>query len=70
MIIPSEILHVLYAKGLRKYLIEQCHKIMLIDSQDIWFEDTLQGAMILLIEKKDNNNFSGLSLQQVNDNFL
>lgn len=70
MIIPSEILHVLYAKGLRKYLIEQCHKIMLIDSQDIWFEDTLQGAMILLIEKKDNNNFSGLSLQQVNDNFF
>lgn len=64
MIIPAEILHVLYAKGIREYLLDQCHKIMLIDPMDIWFEGTLQGAMILLAEKKNNNEFLGICIHQ------
>ena len=56
MIIPSEILHVLYAKGLRDYLLDNCSRILLIDPEDIWFDGTLQGAMILLAEKKVTPN--------------
>lgn len=54
MVIPSEILNVLYAQGLREYLLASCRKILLIDPEDIWFENTLQGAMLLMAEKKEN----------------
>ena len=56
MVIPAEILHVLYAQGLRDYLIDECSKILLIDPEDLWFEDTLQGAMLLMAEKKTDPN--------------
>lgn len=52
MVIPSEILHVLYAQGLRKYLLSSCSKILLIDPEDLWFDNTLQGAMLLMAQKK------------------
>lgn len=52
MIIPAEIINVLYAQGIRDYLISECDRILLVDPEDIWFEDTLQGAMLLLAEKK------------------
>ncbi|OEG74147.1 modification methylase [Shewanella colwelliana] len=54
MVIPSEIIHVMHAQSLRTYLGEQCSKLVIIDPQEIWFEDTLQGAVILLAEKKIN----------------
>lgn len=56
MILPSELLHVLYAKGLRDYLLQECSQILLIDPEDIWFEDTLQGVIILMAQKKANPN--------------
>lgn len=56
MILPSELLHVLYAKGLRDYLLQECSRILLIDPEDIWFEDTLQGVIVLMAEKKQNPN--------------
>lgn len=56
MILPSELLHVLYAKGLRDYLLQECSRILLIDPEDIWFEDTLQGVIILMAQKKANPN--------------
>lgn len=52
MVIPSEVLHVLYAQGLREYLLTACNKVLLIDPEDLWFEDTLQGAMLLMAQKK------------------
>lgn len=52
MVIPSELLHVLYAQGLRDYLLSSCSKLLLIDPEDIWFDDTLQGAMLLIAQKK------------------
>lgn len=52
MVIPSEIIHVMHAQSLRSYLGEVCRKIVIIDPQEIWFEDTLQGAVIILAEKK------------------
>lgn len=56
MVIPSEILHVLYAQGLREYLLKECSHILLIDPEDLWFEDTLQGAMLLMAQKKHHLN--------------
>jgi adenine-specific DNA-methyltransferase len=52
MVIPSEIIHVLHAQSLRTYLGKHCRKLVLIDPQEIWFEGTLQGAVIILAEKK------------------
>ena len=63
MIIPAEILHVLYAQGIRDYLLASCSKVLLIDPEDIWFEDTLQGAMLLMAEKRpDGNSPSNLGI--------
>lgn len=52
MVIPSEILHVLYAQGIRDFLVAKCGRILLVDPEDIWFDNTLQGAMLLMAEKK------------------
>lgn len=52
MVIPSEISHVMHAQSLRSYLGRVCSKIVIIDPKEIWFEGTLQGAVIILAEKK------------------
>ena len=52
MIIPSEIFNVIYAQSLRSFLGQTCSSITIIDPEDIWFESTLQGVVILLAEKK------------------
>lgn len=56
MVIPSEISHVMHAQSLRSYLGHICSKIMIIDPKEIWFEGTLQGAVIILAEKKQEPN--------------
>lgn len=58
MVIPSEILHVLHADSLRKFLLSQCSKIIIIDPNDLLFEDALQGTVLLLAIKKINPNIS------------
>lgn len=52
MVVPSEIIHVTHAQSLRSYLGRECRRVVLIDPEEIWFEKTLQGAVILLAEKK------------------
>lgn len=52
MVIPSEIIHVMHAQSLRSYMGQICSKIVIIDPKEIWFEDTLQGAVIIMAEKK------------------
>ena len=56
MVIPSEILHVLHAQSLRYYIGQHCKRIIIIDPEEIWFEGTLQGAVLFLAEKKQNVN--------------
>ena len=67
MIVPSEIIHVLHAQSLRTVLGEQCRRLVIIDPQEIWFDDTLQGAVILLAEKlkKPNGARDGLGVVSV-----
>lgn len=63
MVLPSEIIHVLHAQSLRTQLSVECRKIVIIDPEEIWFEGTLQGAIILMLEKKkDNEPSEGLGL--------
>ncbi len=52
MVVPSEILHVLHAYSLRFFLTSQCSKILIFDPEELWFKDVLQGAVLLLAEKK------------------
>lgn len=66
MVVPAELLHVLYGKELRKYLLDSCSRILLIDPEDLWFEGTLQGVMVMMAEKKDDaqNPSYGISIIQ------
>jgi adenine-specific DNA-methyltransferase len=52
MVIPSEIFHIPHAQSLRRYLAEQCSKILILDPEEIWFAGTLQGTVLLMAEKK------------------
>lgn len=54
MVLPSELIHVLHAQSLRTFLAKECKKLVIIDPEEIWFEGTLQGAVILMAEKKAN----------------
>lgn len=52
MVIPSEIFHIPHAQSLRRYLAEHCARILILDPEQIWFGDTLQGTVLLLAEKR------------------
>jgi adenine-specific DNA methylase len=54
MVVPAEIIHVTHAQSLRSYLGRECRRLVVIDPQEIWFSDTLQGAVLLLAEKRRN----------------
>jgi adenine-specific DNA methylase len=53
MVVPSELLHVLHARSLRRFLLEQCSRVLVLDPEDIWFGDTLQGVVLLLAQKRE-----------------
>ena len=52
MVVPSEIIHVTHAQSLRSYLGSECRRLVIVDPEELWFDGTLQGAVILLAEKK------------------
>lgn len=54
MVVPAEIIHVTHAQSLRSYLGKECRRLVIIDPEELWFEGTLQGAVILLAEKRAN----------------
>jgi len=62
MVIPAEILHVMHAQSLRYFLSKNCKKLLIFDPEDLWFKDTLQGAVILLAEKKRESKEESLGL--------
>lgn len=51
MVVPAEILHVLHAEPLREYLARTCERIVILDPQELWFGQSLQGVVLLLAEK-------------------
>jgi len=64
MVVPAELLHVLHAQSLRAFLTKVCSRVLIFDPQELWFEDTLQGAILLLAEKKveSNEEFKGVGI--------
>lgn len=52
MVVPAEVIHVTHAQPLRTYLGAECRRIVVVDPEKLWFSDTLQGAVILLAEKR------------------
>lgn len=52
MVVPAEIIHVMHAQSLRSYLGRECRRLVVIDPEELWFSGTLQGAVILLAEKR------------------
>jgi adenine-specific DNA-methyltransferase len=67
MILPSEIIHVMHAQSLRTYLGTECSRLLVIDPEEIWFDGTLQGAVILFAEKKSSpaDHSDGLGIVKV-----
>ncbi len=62
MVVPAEIIHVTHAQSLRSYLGEQAARLVVIDPEELWFPGTLQGAVLLLAEKKADSRAFGEGL--------
>ncbi len=73
MVVPAEIIHVMHAQSVRSHLGRECRRLVIVDPEEIWFENTLQGAVLLLAEKRINANekLQGLGIYPVKGrNFL
>jgi adenine-specific DNA methylase len=69
MVIPAELIHVTHAQSLRSFLGSACSRLVIIDPERLWFSGTLQGAVILLAEKRRNcaQPAEGLGIVPVKD---
>src|SRR5690606_11361101 len=66
MVVPAEIIHVTHAQSLRSYLGKECRRLVIIDPEELWFDGTLQGAVILLAEKaQPGEKLEGLGIYPV-----
>lgn len=52
MILPAELLTVIHAGGVRRFLLGTCSRILVIDPQALIFDEALQGTVLVLAEKK------------------
>lgn len=62
MVIPAEILHIRHAQGLRTQLLSQCSRTLVIDPEELWFDEAQQGVVLLLAEKKASKTRAGQGL--------
>ena len=69
MVVPAELMHVRHAQSLRSFLVATCSRLVVVDPVRLWFNDTLQGAVILLAEKRRSRDcaFEGLGVVRVED---
>lgn len=69
MVVPAEIIHVMHAQSLRTYLGEECSRLVIVDPEKLWFDGTLQGAVLLMAEKRKNEKAKaeGLGIYEVKD---
>lgn len=69
MVVPAEIIHVMHAQSLRTYLGRECRRLVIIDPEQLWFAGTLQGAVLLLAEKRKDasEKAEGLGIYEVRD---
>ena len=57
----------MHAQSLRSYLGENSRRIVIVDPEELWFKGTLQGAVLLLVEKKSRkyDHAEGLGIYPV-----
>ncbi|MGY3266835.1 N-6 DNA methylase [Lysobacter sp. HA35] len=67
MVVPAEIIHVMHAQSLRSYLGEECSRLVIVDPEKLWFDGTLQGAVLLMAEKRKDGKAEGLGIYEVTD---
>ncbi len=69
MVIPAELIHVTHAQPLRTFLGATCSRVVIIDPERLWFNGTLQGAVIVLAEKRQSHSqpCDGLGIISVKD---
>ena len=69
LVVPAEVIHVMHAQSLRSFLGTECKRVVIIDPEQLWFDGTLQGAVILLAEKRYANadHCEGLGIVSVHD---
>lgn len=69
MVVPAEIIHVMHAQSLRSYLGKECSRLVIVDPEKLWFDGTLQGAVLLMAEKRKDENAKaeGLGIYEVKD---
>lgn len=67
MVVPAEIIHIIHAQSLRTYLGKECKRLVIVDPEELWFKDTLQGAVLLLAEKRSSayENAEGVGIYSV-----
>lgn len=67
MVIPSEIFHIPHAQALRRFLALHCSRILIFDPEELWFDNALQGVVLLLAEKKNvaTERSMGVAVQSV-----
>lgn len=67
MVIPSEIFHIPHAQSLRRFLALHCSRILIFDPEELWFDNALQGVVLLLAEKKTvaTERSMGVAVQSV-----
>jgi adenine-specific DNA-methyltransferase len=53
MVIPAELVHILHAKPLRDFLTRHCTKIAVVDLEELFSSEVLQGVVLLLCTKAD-----------------
>ena len=61
MVLPTELLHIIHANGLRLLLEQEMSSINIVDIQEIVFKETLQGVILLLAEKRKDRIFFPLT---------
>jgi adenine-specific DNA methylase len=69
MVVPAEVIHVMHAQSLRSYLGRECRRLVVIDPEELWFDGTLQGAVLLLAEKRhaEADKAQGVGIYSVRD---
>ena len=69
MVVPAELIHVMHAQSLRDFLLAQADTVVLVDPEALWFPNTLQGAVLLLAEKKtsESGRMARLGIRAVRD---
>lgn len=73
MVIPAELMNVIHAGGLRLFLLQQCSKVLLIDTQELIFDEALQGTVLLMAVKRRSGELGDCGLavtHEVTNDFL